>query len=90
VETSKGQPDEKALGSLATLFNEVLADPEARKQFFAEPRKGLGSLDLPAEVADFFEDLSYEELRLLARTCETMTRARLSYELPGGGRVCFL
>jgi len=83
-------PPEKALQGLARLLNEELADPKGRKEFFADPHRRLGELGLPAEVAEFFSDLSYEELRLLARTSERMSQANLAYELPDGGRLSFL
>jgi len=83
-------PPEKALQALGKLLNEELADPKGRKQFFADPHDRLGDLGLPAEVVEFFSDLSYEELRLLARTSERMSQANLTYELPDGGRLSFL
>jgi hypothetical protein len=88
MESSKGSPENAAQG-LARLMNEVLAKPEGRKQFFADPQRSLTDLGLPAEVAEFFGDLSYEELRLLARTWTTMEAADLVYELPGA-RVSLL
>jgi hypothetical protein len=89
METTGGPP-EKALQAFATLLNEVLAEPKGRKDFFADPHRRLGELDLPSEVSEFFAELSYEELRLLGKTCERMKAAGLAYDLPGGGRVCFL
>jgi hypothetical protein len=89
VGTSEQSPGE-ALESLATLIHEVLMDTEARKQFFADPKSTLGKLRLPDEVATFFSELSYEELRLLGKTCETMERANLAQDIGDRGRVCFL
>ena len=84
-------PPEDALQALARLFNEILTTPESRKQFFGDPQGASKSLQLPDTVAEFFRDLSYEELRLLARTWEAMERGQLTYELSERGvRVCFL
>ncbi len=89
MEMSQGPPA-KAAQALATLLNEELAKPESRKQFFSDPQRRLGALGLPDELVEFFSDMSYEELRLLARTCEKMTAAGLVYEIPDGGRLCLL
>lgn len=80
-------PDTETLTALSELLDK-LAEPAARKQFFADPSADISKL--PDNVQKFFSDLSYDELRVLVRTCEEMKRAGLAFDLPGGGRVCFL
>lgn len=87
MEGSQGDPE--ALAALAQLLDE-LAEPTDRKRFFSDPQQFLGPKNLPDNVKGFLGDLSYDELRVLVRTCEQMKLANLSFELPGGVRVCFL
>jgi hypothetical protein len=86
VQESQG-PDPQTLTALSQLLDK-LSEPAARKQFFADPSQQVS--ELPENVQRFFSDLSYDELRVLVRTCDEMKKAGLAYDLPGGGRVCFL
>ena len=79
----------EALEGLATLIN-VLKDPDARKQFAADPQSTLQTVRLPDNVASFFSGLSEEELTLLAKTAETMEAANLTHESGDRGKVTFL
>lgn len=89
MSTSDVSPGE-ALDGLATLIDTVLKDPEARKQFAADPKSTLESVRLPDNVASFFGGLSEEELTLLGRTAETMEAANLTHEAGDRGKVTFL
>lgn len=68
-------------------FAEAIADPDpARRRAFADDPLGeldralaphnLSRGDLPSEVQDFIDSLSYEELRLLGRLQTTMVDLR--------------
>jgi hypothetical protein len=74
--------------ALARLFEQELKTPAARKAFFDDPSV-LKELGLPRNVAAHLEDLSYEELRLLAKTWQAMDKGDLTYNV-GGVRVSFL
>ena len=78
---STPQPSEDALRALAQLFDTHLQTPADRKAFFSGQTKAPQGL--PASVAEHFADLSYEELRLLARTYAAMQEGGLTYDAEG-------
>jgi hypothetical protein len=66
-------------------FAVSIADPAKRRAFATDPLgeldnalqpHGLSRANLPQEVQDFIDSLSYEELRLLARLQTTMVDLR--------------
>lgn len=88
---SQGDPD--ALNELAR-FADLITDRDVRRAFDSDPigtlkDRGVNVDALPPAVLEFFADLSYEELRLLARLQETMVASRLSVET-GYGTVAHL
>jgi hypothetical protein len=83
---SQQNPASPELMALAH-FAEAIADPDpARRRAFANDPlgeldnalapHGLSRSDLPDEVQDFINSLSYEELRLLGRLQNTMVDLR--------------
>ena len=79
MEGSQGL-DQEALTALSNLF-EGLDNPEARRQFIANPLAKTS--DLPQNVQQFLNDLSYSELRALVRTWNEMKDAGLTYDMDG-------
>lgn len=83
---SQGDPD--ALNELARFAN-LITDTRVRRDFDNDPlatleREGVNVAALPDAVRDFLADLSYEELRLLARMQETMVASALYVETAYG------
>ncbi len=69
-------------------LGEVLRDPKQRKSFWLDPEKALGEVgidpnDIPAAVRETLQDLSYEELRVLARVNASLDEAGVSPEDQG-------
>jgi hypothetical protein len=65
--------------AFAKLGN-LLRDPEQRKQFWLDPAKALSNVgvrpdDIPESVRNTLHDLSYEELRVLARVNQSLDEA---------------
>jgi hypothetical protein len=75
------EASEQALTALAELFDKHLKTPDARKAFFSGQTKAPEGL--PQPVADHLADLSYEELRLLARTYDAMQQGGLTHDVRG-------
>ena len=76
---SQGDPD--ALNELARFAN-LITNTRLRRDFDNDPlgtleRKGVKVEALPKAVRTFLADLSYEELRLLARMQKTMVASKL-------------
>jgi hypothetical protein len=70
-------------------FANAITDPAVRRAFDSDPlgtldREGVSVDALPEEVRDFITDLSYEELRLLARVQKVMTNAGFGVSTPYG------
>ena len=73
------------------VFNEAIADPDRRRALAERPEEtfrdaGVKFGDLPAGVRSFLKDLSYEELRVLARYNATLEKANLLQEQRSAGR----
>ncbi len=89
-------PDERpaVVAELAKVI-QIIADPDQRRTFAGDASgtlevAGVNLQALPKEVIDTLTGLSYEELGLLSRVCESFAGAGLVLgELPDGGRVCF-
>ena len=74
-------------GAFAKL-GEILGDPKQRKSFWLDPEKelarvGLDPNDIPAGVRETLHDLSYEELRVLARVNASLDEAGVPPEDKG-------
>jgi len=64
-------------------LGQILGDPKQRKSFWLDPEKaldtvGLDANDIPAAVRETLLDLSYEELRVLARVNASLNEAGVS------------
>lgn len=84
---SEGEATSSSSGTFAKL-GEVLRDPKQRKAFWLDPEKALGNVgldpnDIPAAVRETLHDLSYEELRVLARVNASLDDAGVSPEDKG-------
>jgi hypothetical protein len=69
-------------GSFAKLA-ELLRDPKQRKAFWIDPegaleKAGVKPGDVPESVLEILRDLSYEELRVLARVNARLDEAGVS------------
>jgi hypothetical protein len=76
------QGDSDALNEFARFAN-LISSAHLRREFDSDPLGTLASNGvnvgaLPDSVRDFIADLSFEELRLLARLQEVMVGANLS------------
>jgi hypothetical protein len=74
--------DSDALNEFARFAN-LISSQHLRREFDSDPlgtlaSNGVNVGDLPDSVRDFIADLSYEELRLLARMQDVMVGANLS------------
>ena len=84
------QPEESdpALNALATFAN-LITNPHQRREFTRDPLGTLAANEVDVEqlspsVREFLSDLSYEELRLLAKMQTAMTSGGLSVPTPYG------
>jgi hypothetical protein len=64
------------------IFIEAIRDPHRRRQLAEHPQEtfeeaGVDFDELPAELQQLLRDLSYEELRLLARMNDTLEASGL-------------
>jgi hypothetical protein len=69
-------------GEALAKLGQLLRDPKGRKSFWLNPdetleKAGISPDDIPAGVRDTLNDLSYEELRVLARVNASLDEAEV-------------
>ena len=72
----------QAAAKAYAVFNEAIADPDRRRALAEDPEgtfreAGVKFSDLPGRLRSLLKDLSYEELRVLYRYTDTLTKANL-------------
>jgi len=72
----------QAAAKAYAVFNEAIADPDRRRALAEDPEgtfkeAGVKFNDLPGRLRSLLKDLSYEELRVLYRYTDTLTKANL-------------
>jgi hypothetical protein len=87
------EPSPEAMAAVARL-SAMIADPEMRRAFVADPsgtleRAGVNAEYVPQPLLESITSLGEEELELLARVCEDLIEAGFYVEVPGFGRVCW-
>jgi hypothetical protein len=81
---SEGEGASTGSGPFEKL-GEVLRDPKQRKAFWLDPEGTLAKIgvdpdEIPERVRDTLHDLSYEELRVLARVNASLDEAGVPSE----------
>jgi hypothetical protein len=90
-----GPAEREALVAELAKVVEIIGNPEQRKACAGDTEgtlelAGVNLEVIPGEVVDTLAGLSYEELGLLSRICESFADAGLALgEFPKGMRVCF-
>ena len=93
VVTSNPEASPEAVAAVARL-SQVVADPEWRRSFVADPIPALESANIvvahiPQRLLESLQSLSEEELEVLARICPELVEAGFYVEVPDYGRVCY-
>lgn len=83
------QPESDPAVNELAKFASLITNPHQRREFTRDPlgtlaENGVNVEQLPPSVRDFLSDLSYEELRLLAKMQTAMTSGGLSVPTPYG------